>query len=211
MTAKVRAFFLSVTVAAYVLCSGGCTLDATQRIALLETAVTQAQTAADVATANITALQTQLAEAQRAGVDSATLAAIRAKLDAALAVQPDVDAFLAKARDSLAKARANPTMQGEIELYASLFVSALGVGATAWFRRKAKQAVTDYERQAETSADLAAQYEGHRNTLGTLVRAVESMPQPEQQRLKEAISKIMAKQSDCNAVIDRTKEDLRTG
>lgn len=127
--------FLSVVLATVLL--GGCAGEPAGRIAALESAVQHAQTALDVAEGQVIALQGQLAAAQAAGADSRTLAKLQAALDLAMAQKPAVEQFLSEARASLQKAKDNPTPAGELELYLSMGLSALGVFGTAWFKRKA--------------------------------------------------------------------------
>lgn len=129
------------------------------RIASLEAAVSYSEKALGFAEANITALQTQLAAAQAAGADSETLDVLQSALTEALAQKPGVEQFLSQARASLEKAKANPNASGEIELYVSMAVSALGIFASAWFKRKASQ-------QAKTAKDRSV-------TLKTVVDAVD--------------------------------------
>lgn len=131
--------FLTVWLVGVSLLGGGCAGDPAGRIASLEAAVTHAETALAIADDQAAALQAQLTAAQAAGSDSKTLAELQAALTAALAQKPGVEQFLAEARASLEKAKADPTTAGEIELYASMGLSALGIFLTAWFKRKATQ------------------------------------------------------------------------
>jgi len=118
---------------------GGCAGDSAGRIASLETAVSHAERALEIAEDQVAALQAQLTAAQAAGADSATLAKLQAALAEAQAQKPGVEQFLTEARAQLAKAKENPTIAGEIELYVSMGLSALGIFGSAWFKRKAAQ------------------------------------------------------------------------
>lgn len=202
----VTAFFISMVLAGWCLCSGGCQLDSAQRIAMLEAAVTQAQAAVAVATNNITALQGQLEAAKQAGADSAALAKIQAALSEALAQKPQVEAFLKTAQDSLAKAQANPTIGTEVETYGGLAVSALGVILAGYFKRKVTQATKDAER-ADGEAQIAAeQLRDHREALKAVVTGVENAPADVQAAVKPLIGQAMAKNTLANAVIDAVKK-----
>ncbi len=216
----VTAFFISIVLAGWCLCSGGCQLDSAQRIALLEAAVTQAQAAVAVATNNITALQTQLDAAKQAGADSAALRQIQAALAEAVAYKSQLEAVLKNAQDGLAKAKENPTIGTEVETYAGIIVSALGVGLAGYFKRKVTQANRDAQDQArradeaEQDRDIASEsaqaagthLEEHRDTLTILAEAVEEMPPEQQAAFKKAVADKMAKASTYNAVIDAVKK-----
>ncbi len=177
--------FLSMIVAACFLCSGGCQMDSAARIAMLEAVVAQAQAASDLAGRQVTALQGQLEAAQTAGADSATLAAIRTKLDEAFTLKPQVDGVLQNARDSLAKAKENPGLAGELEAYGSIGVSALGVFLAGYFKRK----------QSRTVA-----------TLGMVTQAVEKCTPEVQEQVKTHVATAMVKASRHNAIVDAVKQ-----
>jgi hypothetical protein len=201
----VTAFLLSMVLAGWCLCSGGCQLDSAQRIALLESAVTQAQAAVNVATQNIAALQAQLDAAKQAGADSATLGTIQAALAEAMAQKPNVETFLKTAQDSLAKAKENPTVGTEVETYAGLIVSALGVGLAGYFKRKVTQANTHVDNVAKDNAEIAGEHERTMDTLTMLAEAVEELPDDQKAVFKANVAKKMAKASTYNAVIDAVK------
>ncbi len=186
------AFVLSLLLAGFVLCSGGCQMDSAQRIAMLESVVTQMQAVEKVAVEQVATLRAQLDAAQQAGAASATLAKITAALDEALTRKTDVETVLATARDKLQAAKLNPTIGGEIETYLSLGVGALGVFLSAYFKRKGSTA----------NAALTQ----HRDTLSTLTTAVEGLPVEVQAAVKTAVSRQMALDSEANAVIDRIKK-----
>ena len=114
--------------------------DSAGRIAALEAAVQHSgHRGIAIAEDQVTALQAQLTAAQAAGADSQTLASLQAALAEVMAQKPGVEQFLSLARASLARAKENPTTAGEIELYLSMGLSALGIFGSAWFKRKATQ------------------------------------------------------------------------
>jgi hypothetical protein len=199
------AFFISMILAGWCLCSGGCQLDSGQRLALLESTVTQAQAAVTAATNNVTALQAQLTAAQQAGADSAALAKVQAALSEALAQKPQVYAFLKTAQDSLAKAKENPTISTEVETYGSLLVSALGVALAAYFRCKVTQANTEAAWADGETQIVTEQLRDHRAALKAVVTGVESAPIEVQAAVKPLIGQAMAKDTLANAVIDGIK------
>jgi hypothetical protein len=175
----------SILLAVCCLCCGGCGTDSAQRLALLESVVQNAQAAVKVATEQVTLLQGQLAAAQQAGADSTSLASIRTALDDAMTRKPKIEAFLATAQADLEKAKSHPGIQGEVELYASILVSAFGLAATAWYKRKAGQNL-----QATTE----------------IVQAVETLPPDVQTQVKAAVGESMATGSASNAIVDAIKK-----
>ncbi len=142
--AKVRKVgFLGVWLVGLSLLGGGCSGDSAGRIAALEAAVQHGARALAIAEDQVTALQAQLTAAQAAGADSQTLASLQAALAEAMAQKPGVEQFLSLARASLARAKENPTTAGEIELYLSMGLSALGIFGSAWFKRQGDAAGTE--------------------------------------------------------------------
>jgi hypothetical protein len=180
--------FLLVVLAAMLFgTAGGCGGEPAGRIAALETAVQHAETALDVAEAQIVSLQGQIAAAQAAGADSRTLARLQAALDQVMIQQPAVEQFLGEAKAALEKAKANPTPAGELELYVSMGLSALGIFGTAWFKRKSV-------RQA--------------GTLQAIVKGVEESPSEAAEQVKEQIEtkmKAAGIYDQANAIVDAIK------
>jgi hypothetical protein len=169
------------------LLGGGCGPDPATRIASLEAAVNHAETALGIAEGQITALQAQLTAAQAAGADSATLTRLQNSLADAMAQKPAIEQFIGQAKASLEKAKASPTGGGELELYVSLAVSALGLFGSAWFKRKAA-------RQA--------------GTLKAIVRGIEDTPADAKERVKVNIGERMKDAQifdQANAIVDRIK------
>lgn len=182
-----RVGFLSIWLVGLSLVGGGCSGDSAGRIASLEAAVGHAEKALEIAEGQVAALQAQLAAALAAGADSQTLTRLQAALAEAQAQRPGVEQFLTEARASLARAKENPTVAGEIELYVSMGLSALGIFGTAWFKRKAA---------------LQA------GTLRAIVKGVEASPAEVAERVKVQIEGKMKDAGvfdTANAIVDAIK------
>jgi len=179
--------FLVVWALGTALMGGGCGTDRAERIAYIEAGVRHAETALSIAEDQVAALQAQLTAAQAAGADSDTLARLQRGLAEAMAQKPVVEEFLVQARASLEKAKADPTPAGEIELYASLALSAFGIFGTAWFKRKAGQ---------------------QGGALKAIVRGVEASPADAAEQVKAAIGERMKAAGifdKANAIVDQIK------
>jgi hypothetical protein len=214
----------TMSVAFCILSIGGCSVpDSAARIAALEQAVTAARAAVTAANADIATLQTQLAGAQQAGADAATLARIQTALATATQYAPQAQAVLTAARDALEQAKTNPGPAAEVDVvsaiisavtsqlgptataYGSIATMVLGVIGTVLYRRKAVAATT---QAASVQTDLATTQKAHADTyqtLGMVTKAIESLPPEQQAPVKAAVAVQMIAGSPHNEIIDASK------
>jgi hypothetical protein len=139
-------------------------------------------------------------------------------------------ATLTETQTVLEKARANPGPGAELDIAAAIVqavTSRLGPQAAAWGtigvmvlsilgnvlqRRQIRTASGQVDEAKGEAASIGKDLEfncqvlaNHRETLGTIVHAIEKLPPEAQAQVKPAIMKAMAKNSAANQIVDELK------